>query len=124
KVMELISEYLGGDIPVGTSMMYYGTTHNMLPWEIASEGVDSSHLNDLVSHYFDMTATADIQNSIDSGYPVMAYIEVSAGIGHEVMISGYNKKDDAQYTNQNYDPEAATYATKEATDFNSIIIIT
>lgn len=133
KTMEWIARYYGNtSITDMNGVLYYVTTYStVIPGVnfedkmnyVLSNGVESTHLNALVSHYFYMTPTdtPGIEDAIGmNGNPLMAYLIVPGLGGHEVMITGYNDDDSVQY----FDPEIGMYQTGAPSDFNSIMEIT
>jgi hypothetical protein len=120
KTMEWISIYYDKLVSTGTSLLYYCTTYNLTLQDVVTkDGVALGNLESLVSHYFNMSATTDIQESIDSGYPLMATF-VNGSSGHEVMITGYNNDETIEY----FDPETGYYSTTASGNFSYIYKIT
>lgn len=122
KTMEWISKYYGGTTTVGDILLRYaqdkGYTLPQLMAVINTNGIPSTDVQSLATHYFDTASTTNLHTSINNGRPVMGTILVN-GLGHEVMVTGYFTNGTMEY----FDPETGTYHSKPANEIFNVIEI-
>lgn len=112
KVMEYLSRYFDGSLTTGEALLWLAIHLNLTGLEmidiINTNGVTIAMLIDLAENYFDwdyMSGYNGIKNAIDLGHPGMGWLDQGGGVGHMVMLTGYNDNGTIEY----FDPQSGLY---------------
>src|SRR5690606_5981604 len=122
--LDYLSTYLGGSTDINGYISMFGQEYGYMPGEMLPnryQGTSRSEYIQFTSYMFNsryMYTDAQVNQNLNAGNPVMAVLDRGSGVGHSVVIQGYNQTT-GQYT---YIDPSNTSAGQQTASLNDFVM--